>query len=688
MKRILFSLFSLILISISFQAQAYDFYAINNGDTIYYNITSSNSPYTVAVTYKGTSSNYYINRYLGDVEIPDFVIYNGINYSVTSIEEYAFEYCSQLTSIDIGNSVTNIDFYAFRYCSGLTSINFGNSITSIATGAFWQCSSLNTITIPETITTIGSFVFGGCTSLTTCNFNAINCTSMGASSSSVFQECNNFTTLIIGNNVRNIPSYSFRECNSITSISIPNSVISIGVYAFFDCDALNSITIGNSVSSIGNYSFYNFGRSLTSITCLSRIPPTITSLSFNTYYGPTTVYVPCGSLPFYQSAPYWLRFTSFQTINLPYITNLTASICQGETYTFNGLNLDTSGVFTQNLQTLNGCDSVVNLVLIVNQPDTTNIEASICQGETYTLNGFNSNTEGVYTQNLQTINGCDSVVNLNLIINQIPITNIEDTICQGGTYILNGFNADTSGLYTQNLQTIYGCDSIVNLNLIVKPISITNIESAICQGENYTLNGFNVSGDGIYTQNLQAINGCDSIVTLNLIVHPLPLVPENLEIRLINNYLEVTWLSNGEIYEIYRNEELLATVNQPIYLDTNVVNSQSYCYKIKALSLGCESELSDEICRTFIGIKDIMNDDLLITLYPNPANEMAKLELNGLNSNADVIIYDINGRKISQYKLSTGQRELEIDIKEYSKGLYYLTLITNNGIITKKLIVL
>ena len=208
------------------------------------------------------------------------------------------------------------------------------------------------------------------------------------------------------------------------------------------------------------------------------------------------------------------------TVNPVATTALQAAICQGETYTENGFNVNEAGVYTQNLQAINGCDSVVTLTLTVNPVATTALQAAICQGETYTENGFNVSEAGVYTQNLQTINGCDSVVTLTLTVNPVATTNLNAAICEGTAYTENGFNVSEAGVYTQNLQTINGCDSTVTLTLTVNPVATTALQAAICQGETYAENGFNVSEAGVYTQNLQTINGCDSVVTLTLTVNP------------------------------------------------------------------------------------------------------------------------------------------------------------------------
>ena len=64
----------------------------------------------------------YGEKYSGDIIIPETVDYDGKTYSVTNIGDYAFEYCSGLTSVTIGNSVSSIGNDAFAYCTGLTSV--------------------------------------------------------------------------------------------------------------------------------------------------------------------------------------------------------------------------------------------------------------------------------------------------------------------------------------------------------------------------------------------------------------------------------------------------------------------------------------------------------------------------------------------------------------------------------------
>lgn len=125
-------LFFVAALCLAWNASAYDFVAVNSdGDSIWYNITYNDTT-TVEVTYK----DYYNGGYSGSITIPSTVTYQGRTYSVTAIGYNAFENCSGLTAVIIGNSVTSIQYYAFYGCSGLDTVTIPNSVTSIGGSAF------------------------------------------------------------------------------------------------------------------------------------------------------------------------------------------------------------------------------------------------------------------------------------------------------------------------------------------------------------------------------------------------------------------------------------------------------------------------------------------------------------------------------------------------------------------------
>ncbi|MFA6200976.1 MAG: fibronectin type III domain-containing protein [Bacteroidales bacterium] len=193
---------------------------------------------------------------------------------------------------------------------------------------------------------------------------------------------------------------------------------------------------------------------------------------------------------------------------------------------------------------------------------------------------------------------------------------------------------------------------------------------------------------GVYNYNINVIDnyGCIWDATTSFNVLQSPYAPTNLDINISPNYLELTWQGDASTYEVYRDDSLIARVYQPIYMDPNVDITINYCYKVKAIGAECESEFSERLC-SLIGLEDVNNNDLSVTLYPNPTTDKTILKVDGLKNNADVIVYDLQGRAIKTYKMNASQKNLEIDVESFAKGIYNIKLVNSDCNITKKLIV-
>lgn len=227
---------------------------------------------------------------------------------------------------------------------------------------------------------------------------------------------------------------------------------------------------------------------------------------------------------------------------LPHISNaILAIICEGETYAFNGQNLSQSGGYEGVFTAFNGCDSTVTLTLEVLPVYTENITAQICDGDTYFFHGQSLNTAGTFETQLQAFNGCDSTVILELEILNSYSEVIEAEICNGETFEYNGESLTTTGAYEYPYTALNGCDSLVTVNLNVLATPVTVLSIAICEGETYTLGSQLLSQSGNYEEVFTAFNGCDSTVNLSLAV--LLNVEENIFAQICE---DDTYLFDGE----------------------------------------------------------------------------------------------------------------------------------------------
>jgi gliding motility-associated-like protein len=206
-------------------------------------------------------------------------------------------------------------------------------------------------------------------------------------------------------------------------------------------------------------------------------------------------------------------------VNPIYLTNLSAEICQGESILLGGSNQTTAGIYFDTLSTNNGCDSVLRTTLIVNPGYVVSSYHSICQGESIILAGSIRTTPGIYIDSIQTATGCDSTVYNVLSVNPTYNINNTITICEGDSALINGQYQYFAGTYIQNLTSQFGCDSILTTTLLVNPSFFQIVNTSICQGDSLNIGGSYITETGTYYREIPTATGCDSVQQINLLVH-------------------------------------------------------------------------------------------------------------------------------------------------------------------------
>ncbi len=265
---------------------------------------------------------------------------------------------------------------------------------------------------------------------------------------------------------------------------------------------------------------------------------------------------------------------------IPVVLNtINTSICNGETHTEGPSTYTTSGVYEDVYTSAAGCDSVVTTILTVNLTFDISNEPVICQGETYSEGTSDYNASGNYTDNYLTVNGCDSIITTILTVNPVAVVTNSISICEGETYTEGTSIYNTNGTYTDEYLTVNGCDSTVTTILTVNPEFTATNSITICEGETYSEGTSDYSTSGTYTDDYLSINGCDSTITTLLTVNPILSVTNSVSICQGDVYEEGAsdYMTTGSYQDVYTSVQgcdsivtTELTVN-PVYASTNQV---------------------------------------------------------------------------------------------------------------------
>ncbi|RYZ48193.1 MAG: gliding motility-associated C-terminal domain-containing protein, partial [Sphingobacteriales bacterium] len=208
------------------------------------------------------------------------------------------------------------------------------------------------------------------------------------------------------------------------------------------------------------------------------------------------------------------------------LTTQQISICNLQLpYTWNGRLLASAGNYSDTLVNAVGCDSIVRLTLTVSPEVTTQLTLSICNNELpYHWNGQNITTAGNYVANFLNQAGCDSIVRLSLTVNPLQNSITVLSVCRSDLpFVWNGLSINAAGNYTANLQTVHGCDSVARLTFMVTEASSSTLNATVCSADlPFLWNGRSLDSTGTYRDTLPNRAGCDSILSLNLVVNPTP----------------------------------------------------------------------------------------------------------------------------------------------------------------------
>ena len=296
------------------------------------------------------------------------------------------------------------------------------------------------------------------------------------------------------------------------------------------------------------------------------------------------------------------------------------------------------------------------------------------------LSNDNSGDYSIYIQ----VDGCNSDTTVAAIeVNETYDINIVETICSNQTYQFGPDEINTTGIYVQNLQSIAGCDSTVQLDLTVNPAYTFVIDTAICEGESITYEGTTMTTSGTYDFNLFTILGCDSIITYELIVHPIPSAPvlsTNSPLDCPGDVLEISLNPNADAFYSWTGPNGFSSTEESLIFPAYIEDMGTY--SVMVTINGCESPVSFTELE-IINIYSFNDFDFPNVLTPNGdgANDVFDLEAYFKTCNAyEIMYFDRWGNRVYSHKENeepfTGK---SFDGSDLMQGVYSYKLLFDEG---------
>ncbi|MDX2360761.1 MAG: T9SS-dependent M36 family metallopeptidase [Crocinitomicaceae bacterium] len=355
------------------------------------------------------------------------------------------------------------------------------------------------------------------------------------------------------------------------------------------------------------------------------------------------------------------------TMSTTAATSETLSACDTYFWPATGSSYTSSGNYATTLTSSTGCDSTVTLFLTINSANSSSETAANCGSYTWPVNGQTYTASGNYSSLLNTSTGCDSTLNLDLTIYPSYSTIDNVSACESYVWPVNGQTYTTSGNYPELLASANGCDSTVTLELVINPIHVSSETISACESYTWAVNGQTYTSGGSFTENLSTSTGCDSTLTLDLTIDFVDVSITNVDpitLSAVQSNANYQWIDCSD-------NSIISGATSQTYSPTT--NGD---YAVIVTMNSCEDT---SVCRTVSELGIIENGfgtDLVV--YPNPTFGNIHVDLGSEFEVINVELFSMNGQLIEQKQVLM-ESSFDLELKG-SPGSYMLKISTASGV--------
>ncbi len=354
------------------------------------------------------------------------------------------------------------------------------------------------------------------------------------------------------------------------------------------------------------------------------------------------------------------------TILNPTFDTLFTTSCDSYTSPSGNFNWTSTGIYQDTINNSVGCDSILTINLTINNSSTITLLDSACSIYTSPSGNYTWTQSGTYFDTIPSTIGCDSLLTIQLKIlesrDTINVSACDTFVSPSGLY-----RWSESGTYFDTIPNVASCDSLMVINLSIdKSFDTLNLSSCglyVSPSGKYIWNS-----SGTYQDTLVAANtlGCDSIVTFNLTI-------DTIDITVNLNEPNLTANAIGATYQWLDCDSSFAPITGATSALFTAVKNGNYAVEIS--KNGC---VDTSVCYSVLNIGlNEQNQAFNVNMYPNPTEGKVRIDLGSFNESISLTVRDIEGRIVfeSQYKQAN---RIEFELEE-SRGIYFVALRNEKG---------
>lgn len=357
-----------------------------------------------------------------------------------------------------------------------------------------------------------------------------------------------------------------------------------------------------------------------------------------------------------------------------HFTSLFRVRCSDDPFFFNGEMRNASGVYLDTLVNRFGCDSFIELNLTINPVKDTTFSTYFCENYPYFFNNQYITVSGTYKDTLKTSDNCDSFVTVNLTKRKTNSFTLYHKFCINNPYFFNGQLITVPGTYLDTLVNADLCDSFLTVVLSMDTVSTTTVNKTICYYDSLYFGTGYIKTAGTYSHTLKAAGGCDSVVTMNLSLHPnrtiqLTLIQPNLMIA-DTSFIGYKWYYNNYFQQNATQDTLIVT-NLGNYFVIGIDTNQCQ-FKSNTVNFNGTSSIHR------IGTSSY-------SIYPIPASNYLYIASKEFTKGAKIEIYSLDGRIVYSNTYSNTNEGISLDISSISSGNYILKFKLKDRVIEERI---